>query len=282
MVTFARSFMYSVIFKSGVVFLWLFALVSCGSNKPLKQAMDSEKWEDRLRTADDYYEKGDFYRAIQLYEIVVNEILLKEDLAEIYFKLANCYYGQGDFAAASSLFNTFYISYPDNINAEQAYFYKAECTYALAEDDFRLDPSNLIQAMKEYQDFLITYPEGEFAKQAYLRVERIRIVVEKKELENGKLYLKIGEYKAAIEEFNRFLEDYPSSELAEEAYYYLLQVRYELAKHSVPDKQVSRYDVAFAEYNYFLEKYPESAFREPLTELTEKAKKEFKKINNNE
>lgn len=257
-------------------------LASCTSSKDMNAAINNDDPEtgprERLELANKYYEAGDYYKAIQLYEVVIQERIMVDDLAEVYFRYANCHYAQFDYVTASTLYNSFYLSYPNDINAETAYYYKAECTYYLAENDERLDQSTMIQAMKEFQDYLITYPEGEHAEKAVELIEEIKNTNEKKELNVGKLYFKIGEYKAAIEEYERFIEDYPTSGLVEEAYFEILKARYELAVNSVERKQQERFEKMIEEYGYFMEKYSYGPYAEEATNLKSEAEKELKNI----
>ncbi len=260
----------------------LITLTSCSSSKELNAAKNNDDPEKgpkmRLELANKYYDEGDFYKAIQLYEIVIQENIMKEDLAEVYFRYAFSHYAQYDYVTASTLFNNFYQSYPDNKNAETAYFYRAMSNYELAEDDFRLDQSTMTTAMKEFQDYLISFPEGEYVTKAQNLINEIKTTRERKELEIGKLYYKIEEYKAAISEFNRFIENNPNSGLVEEAYYEIIKARYELAKHSVESKKKERYDQVIKDYSYFMDKYSDGPYHNSVKEIKNEAEKELKRL----
>ncbi len=254
------------------------------SSKQMNAAIENDDPNEgprqRLELANQYYEEGDFFKAIQLYEIVIQERIMVDDLAEVYFRYANAHFAQFDFVSASNLFNNFYQSYPDDVNAETAYFFRAMCTYELAENDPRLDQSTMIQAMREFQDYLITFPDGEYQTEAVDIIEEIKATNELKELNVGKLYYKIGEYKAAIEEFERFIEDYPSSSLVEEAYFRILRARYELAKYSVDSKKKERFEKVIEEYGYFAEKYSYGPYINDAKEINKNAQKELNHLKN--
>ncbi|MBX2845827.1 MAG: outer membrane protein assembly factor BamD [Saprospiraceae bacterium] len=273
-------------FKHFLTTTAILLVVACGSSKELTQALNNNDPDEgpkaRYELANELYEKGDYYKAIQLYEVIINERILVDDLAEIYFKYANCHFAQFDYETASTLYNGFYVSYPDDENAEQAYFTRAICSYEMADGDFRLDQTNLVKAMDEFADYLITYPDGEFAEEAQNRMDEIRFSIEQKELDNGNLYLKIGEYKAAIEEYNRFIEDFPSSELVENAYYGMLESRYLLAKNSIEEKQQDRFKRVFSDHEFFIDRYPESTFLNEANEINEQALKDYEKLYSNE
>lgn len=257
-------------------------LVACGSSKEMTRVINNDDPEEgpkqRLELANQYYEDGDFYKAIQLYEIVINENIMVNDLEEVYFKYANAHFAQYDYGTASSLYNSFYLAYPDSASAETAYYYRALCSYNMAEDDYRLDQSTMIQALKEFQDYLITYPEGEFKQEAQQRIEEIKVDNERKELSTGQLYAKIEEYQAAIAEYNRFIEDHPTSQLVEQAYFEMLEARYKLAKNSVPDKKKERFELVLEHYGYFMEKYSTGPYADQAQQIKKETEEDLKQL----
>ena len=262
--------------------LFLIVLMGCGSSKELNTAINNDDPEEgprqRLELANEYYNEGDFYKAIKLYEIVINENIMVNDLEEVYFRYANSHFAQYDYVTASTLYDSFYQAYPDSENAETAYYYKALSTYNMAEDDYRLDQSSMIEAMRELQDYLITYPEGEFSEEARRKVEEIQIANQRKELAVGQLYAKIGEYKAAIVEFDRFIEDYPSSQLVEQAYFEMLQSRFELAKKSIDSKKKERFELVLEHYGYFIDDYSTGPYVQQAQEIREQAEESLKQL----
>lgn len=270
------------IFKLLLFPISLFVLLSCGSSKELKNAINNQDPEEgpreRLELAHQYYEEGDYYKAIQLYEIVINENIMVNDLEEVYFRYAGAHYAQYDYLTASTLYNSFYRAYPDSENADPAYFYRAKSTYQMAESDPRLDQTTMIDALQELQDYLITFPEGIHATEATAMIEEIKIINQQKELGVGQLYHKTENYKAAIVEFNRFIEDYPTSELVEQAYFEMLRSRFELAEHSVDSKRKERYELVLEHYGYFMEKYSTGPYAKQAKEIQSETEEQLKQL----
>lgn len=270
------------IFKTFILIATLGVLFSgCTSSKLMTKTIANDTKEGpkmRLDLANKYYEEGDYYKAIQLYEVVINENIMVKDLEEVYYNYAGCHFAQYDYETASNLYNSFYKAYPESDNADDAYYYRALSSYEQAEQDYRLDQSTMVQAMKELQDYLITFPEGEHAKEATDKITEIRLTNERKELATGKLYYKITEYKAAISEYNRFIEDHPTSELVEEAYYEMLKARYELAKNSIESKKKERLEEVLTHYGYFMEKYSTGPFVSEMNEIQQKTKKDLNQL----
>lgn len=256
-------------------------LSGCTSTKIMNKAISNDTKEGpkiRLDLANQYYNDGDYYKAIQLYEIVINENIMIKDLEEVYYNYAGCHFAQFDFQTASTLYNSFYKAYPESPNADDAYYFRALSSYEQAEQDYRLDQSTMVQAMKELQDYLITFPEGVHAKEATDKINEIRLTNERKELATGKLYFQITEYKAAISEYNRFIEDNPTSELVEEAYFEMLKARYELAKNSIDSKKKERLQEVLTHHGYFMEKYSTGPFASEVNEIQQKTKKDLNQL----
>lgn len=257
-------------------------MVACGSSKELKEAINNTDPEEgprmRLELANEYYEEGDYYKAIKLYEIVINENIMVNDLEQVYFRYANAHFAQYDYITASSLYNSFYRTYPESENADAAYYYRALSTYEMAELDPRLDQTTMVQAMKELQDYLITYPDGKFKEEAQKKIDEIILINQQNELRVGQTYLKIEEYKAAIVEFNRFIEDYPTSELVEQAYFQLLKSRFLLAEHSIDSKKKERFELVLEHYGYFMDKYSTGIYAGKAQDIKKETVKQLNQL----
>ncbi len=74
-----------------------------------------------------------------------------------------------------------------------------------------------MKALQSFQDFLDTYPNSKFKKDAEQNITEIRSKLARKVFESGRLYRKLMEYKAAIIYLNKVLEQYYDTEWAEKA-----------------------------------------------------------------
>jgi outer membrane protein assembly factor BamD len=91
--------------------------------------------------------------------------------------------------------------------------------------------------------------------------------LEKKGFDNAYQYFKMRSYKAAIVALNNFKDNFPDSDLLEEAYYLVIVSEYRLALQSIPSKQPERYKGVVEHYKEFIDRYPESEFLKEAEKL---------------
>ena len=94
----------------GLLVLSMILTVSCSKYSRVIKGGDNEL---KYEVAVDLYEKGDYYRAIQLFEQLVAVYRGTERLESINYYYANCYYQQGDYLLASYYFKRYAQNYPD-------------------------------------------------------------------------------------------------------------------------------------------------------------------------
>ena len=106
--------------KKRLIFFLLFTLVlaGCGKHQKLMKSSDNEA---KYAAAIDYYENKDYYRALQLFQQLVNYYQGTEKAEKLQFYYANCYYQQKDYVMASYYFKRFATNYPRSAMAEKSF-----------------------------------------------------------------------------------------------------------------------------------------------------------------
>ena len=99
-----------------------------------------------------------------------------------------------------------------------------------------------------------------------------------KAFEQAKLYLKVSNYKAALEAFQVTMREYPDSRYREEAQFLLVKSAVLLADNSVIVKKKNRYLDGVDFYTKFIDKYPNSVFIREAENLYDRAKRNLGKI----
>ena len=133
--------------------LLVLVLVSCGKHQKLVKSTDNEA---KYAAAVDYYEKKDYYRALQLFQQLINFYQGTEKAEKMQFYYAYCYYYQKDYVLASYYFKRFVTNYPRSAFAEESMFMNAYCYY-LDSPVSSLDQTNTYTAIKELQLFINLY-----------------------------------------------------------------------------------------------------------------------------
>ncbi|MCK9399586.1 MAG: outer membrane protein assembly factor BamD [Bacteroidales bacterium] len=238
------------------ILLAILVLASCGKHQKLIKSTDNEA---KYAAAVDYYEKNDYYRALQLFQQLINFYQGTEKAEKMQFYYAYCYYHQRDYVLASYYFKRFVNNYPRSALAEEAMFMNAYC-YFLDSPNSSLDQTNTLTAIKELQLFINLYPNSARVEEANKLIDQLRAKLQRKDLDIANLYLKMRLYEAAISSFKNILKDFPDSEYKEEILFSILKSYYNYASFSISVKQPERYQSALDSYNELVFQFPDTKY----------------------
>jgi outer membrane protein assembly factor BamD len=234
----------------------VFILVSCdGYNRLLK----SSNYELKLQRAGEYYAKGNYIRAIELYGELIPIYKGSDKAEEIYYFYTWCNFYQGDYSLSQYHFKNFTRQFPGSSHTEECYFMNAYCYY-LTSPNYKLDQTDTKAAIKEFQSFIDSYPESKRLDTCNLIVDELRGKLENKDYDIVKQYSKLGEYKAVITSAKGFIKEFPDSKYVEEMFYLTINSYYTLALNSIPAKKLERLNGAIECYLKFVDLYPKSNY----------------------
>lgn len=239
------------------IILLLLALVlsGCKFQKLMKKGDNEAKYAAAL----DLYEKQDYYRALQLFQQLLNFYQGTEQGQKMQFYYAYCYYYEKDYILASYYFKRFSTTYPRSELAEEALFMSAYC-YFLNSPVSSLDQTNTITAINELQLFIQMYPGSDRLERCRELISELNKKLEKKDIDIANLYYKMEDYEAAITCYKNLLKEYPNLEIKEEVLFRILKSYYYFATRSIPSKQAERYQSALDAYNELVFQYPETQY----------------------
>ena len=233
----------------------------------------------KYEKAVEYYQKKDYFRAIQLFDELLTYFRGTEKSEEIYYYYAYSHYGKGDYVLASYYFNNFSNTFPRSKYTEETMFMSAYCQY-LDSPKYSLDQANTISAIKGMQSFVNAYPQSKRVGEANEVIDKLRYKLQKKSFEAAKLYFTIEEYNAAITGFNAHLKDYPDSQFKEEAYFLIVKSFYIYATKSVDSKKKERFVSTTESYDTFAALFPSSSYKKEAEVYYNNALKEINKLKN--
>jgi outer membrane protein assembly factor BamD len=236
--------------------LAVLVLAGCGKHQKLMKSTDNEA---KYAAAVDYFEKNDYYRALQLFQQLINFYQGTEKAEKMQFYYAYCYYHQKDYVLASYYFKRFVNNYPRSSFAEEAMFMNAYC-YFLDSPNSSLDQTNTYTAIKELQLFVNLYPNSDRVEEASKLIDQLRAKLQRKDMDIANLYLKMKLYEAAIYSYKNILKDYPDSEYKEEILFSILKSYYNYASYSISVKQAERYQSALDSYNELVFQFPDTKY----------------------
>lgn len=236
--------------------LAVLVLAGCGKQQKLLKSTDNEA---KYAAAIDYYEKNDYYRALQLFQQLINFYQGTEKAEKMQFYFAYCYYHQKDYVLASYYFKRFTTNYPRSAFSEEAMFMNAYC-YFLDSPVSSLDQTNTYTAIKELQLFINFYPNSTRIEEANKLIDQLRAKLQQKDMDIADLYLKMRLFESAIYSYKNILKDYPDTEFKEDILYNILKSYYNFASYSISTKQAERYQSALDAYNELVFQFPETRY----------------------
>jgi len=251
----------------------LFVTTSCKNyQKLLKGTNNDLKYE----TAVDLYEKGDFNKALQFFDILRAVYRGTEKGEALTFYTANCYFQTKRYTIASYYYKQYAQMFPRGQHAEESSFLSAYCNY-LSSPRPSLDQSTTKIALTELQLFIDMYPKSTKVPEATRLMDNLREKLEDKDYSICKLYYHMEDYQAAITSFENLLDDYPDTDYQEEILYYITKAYFQYAEKSIYKKKEERYEKTVEAYNNLIYLYPESKYIKDVKNINEDALEEIKK-----
>ena len=254
----------------------MLTFVSCsGFNKLLKSTDNEQKYQAAMS----YYEKKDYNRALQLFDVLQAAYRGKPEGEKMAYCTAESYYNMKDYEIASHYYKRYVVNYPFAKDAEGALFRSAYCYY-LESPNISLDQTNSRTAISEFQNFIDLYPSSVLVDSANKMIDTLRYKLAEKDYKTCMLYYKMDEYQAAITSFEHFIKENPMTPHREEIMKYMVLTYYNYAENSVSEKQRERYELALEKYNTLSYMYPESKYISELETTIKKIQTELSNINN--
>lgn len=265
-------------FKTSVLLLLL--LVVAGACSKFRRIERSEDWRVKYEAGLEYYEKKDYYHTGILFEQIRPIVRGLPEGEKVEFYLAYCQYYERNYILAADQFQLFYETYGRSSMAEEAIFMQAFSMYASA-PAANLDQSSSIEAMSAMQNFINRFPNSKFVDRAVEVITESQRKLEEKGYQNALQYLKLRYYKAAIIAFDDFKAAFPDSKYLEEIAFLKVQAQYELARVSIPSKQLERYTETLTLYQELVDNYPSSSFLKQAEQYYRDSQAKIAKLKNN-
>ena len=245
-------------------------------NKLVKEGTPEDKYE----AAQKYYDKGDYYHALQLYDelIVIYRGITK--IKNLYYHYAYAHYHEKDYILASYHFKYYAKTFPRDTNAQEALYMSAYCKYLLS-PTYNLDQASTIKAIQEMQSFINTFPNSDKVDDANKIIDELRAKLIEKDFEIARLYYKTEYYRAAVTALNQHIKDYPSTPYKEECMYLIIRANFDYASKSIYKKQRERYNNVIISYNDYISKFPDGEHSKDAMKIFRNAQQRIAKIDTN-
>ncbi len=202
--------------KKATIFACLM-LLSLSCSRAVRPALDAQ---DEYLRAKDYFEKKEYSRAAEGFQRVIFTNPGSEYADDAQFFLAKCYFNQEDYLQAALEFEFLIRNFAHSPYQEESALLQAISFYERS-PPYNRDQTLTKKAIELLEDFLRAYPNTKFESEARKSLLACREKLARKDLENGKLYLKTKEFAAADIYFRSVIDNYPETRWAREAKFYL-------------------------------------------------------------
>ena len=234
----------------------IFLFVSCTEYRRLQKSSD---WKEKYEGAMRFYEAGDYFRSIALFEEVLPVTRGKAEGEKAQFYYAYAHYNDRQYILSAHYFKTFYETYSRSEFANEAQFMYA---YSLYQNSpiYTLDQTSTSESIEAFQIFINRNADSKFVTEASQILRELQVKLETKAYHSAKLYHKIGILNSAVIAFDNFAINYPDSRFNSELQYLKIEAAYMMANQSIPSKQKGRYKDVIGMYEEYIEDFPESNF----------------------
>lgn len=230
--------------------------VSCTEYRRLQKSND---WKEKYEGAMKFYEAGDYFRSIALFEEVLPVTRGKAEGEKAQFYYAYAHYNDRQYILSAHYFKTFYETYSRSEFANEAQFMYA---YSLYQNSpiYNLDQTSTRESIEAFQIFINRNADSKFVTEATQILSELQVKLETKAYHSAKLYHKIGILTSAIIAFDNFAINYPDSRFNSELQYLKIEAAFLMANLSIPSKQKGRYKDVIDMYEEYIDDFPDSTY----------------------
>ena len=207
---------HSLILK---IFMVIFLLSNCSStssNKEITQLSDTEIYSKGL----DALKKGNFNKAILEFDDVFLNYPFSSLASKSEIMSAYSLYENNEIKKAIKKLDSFIEMNPKGVLSEYAHYLLAMCYYAKVSSENR-DPGASIKSLNFFKLIMTKYPKTKYAKDAKLKIQFLKNMLAKNELNIGKFYLRKGAPASSIKRFKSILQNYQNTSVIPETLYRL-------------------------------------------------------------
>lgn len=197
--------------------LVLVGLAACGPK--IRPALDAQ---DEFTRAAAFYDKKDYRHALEGFQRLIFTYPGSEYADDAQFLLAKSYYQDKDYDQAALEFEFLIRNFAHSPYQEEAALLEATSFYRRT-PAFPRDQTMTRKAVERLEEFLSTYHESKFEAEARKTLSECRDKLARKDLENGKFYLKIKEYAAAEIYLKSVIDNYPETVWTRPARFWLAE-----------------------------------------------------------
>ena len=205
---------------------WLFIVMGLallwGCAAPTQDVYVERPVEELYNEALDLLIAKEYKASIDLFEEVDRQHPYSAWSSKAQIMAGYGYYLSNRYDEALISLERFIELHPAHENVDYAYYLKAICYYDQIVDVGR-DQKNTVLALEALQAIIQRFPDGDYGRDAALKLDLTKDHLAGKEMYVGRFYLRQDEYLAAIGRFRQVLADYQTTTHVPESLYRLAE-----------------------------------------------------------
>lgn len=194
-------------------------LAACASDEP---AYVERPVDELYNGAIDALMADDLETAVRFFDEVERQHPYSLWATKAQLMAAYAQYQAGNYDDAILATDRFIQLHPGNEDISYAYYLRALCHYEQISQVSR-DQSTTGRAREALEEVARRFPNGDYARDARLKLDLVNDHLAGKEMEVGRYYLHRGHYLAAINRFRNVVENYETTSHVEEALHRLAE-----------------------------------------------------------
>lgn len=182
--------------------------------------------KDLRETAQDYYlfgtkvyETGNYAKAKEAFQKILDEYPDSELRREALLNLADSYYKNEEYEEAHFQYQKFLELYPTHPHADTILYRMSMCGFLRMRPDDR-DQTITEEAIQDLEHFLLTYPKSPHFHDVLLKAIYCKNKLAAHELGVAKFYFDQGAYHSAMGRLDRIVRYYPAVAFLDEVLFY--------------------------------------------------------------
>ena len=179
-------------------------LSGCGISNPFD---DNIPYKTRFDDGLAFFEEEKFVKASQQFNIIVERASHTDLGDDALFFLAESYFLNEDYDLALIEFEKLVSRMGFSPYIEKSRWRICE-TLMLLSPNFYHDQDSSIKAITQIQEFLDDFPNSEYSKDADKLINELRTRLAEKNMETGKLYIKLKAYDSAMTSYEIVVNEY--------------------------------------------------------------------------
>jgi outer membrane protein assembly factor BamD len=193
--------------------LTTFLIFGCGISNPFN---DDIPYKTRFDDGLVFFESKKYVKASQQFNIIVERASHTDLGDDALFFLAESYFLNKDYELALVQFENLVSKMGFSPYIEKSRWRICE-TLMLISPNFYHDQNSSIKAISQIQEFIDDFPNSKFSNDADKLIKNLRSRLAEKNMETGKLYIKLKAYDSAIISYKIVVNDYYDTKFYEQA-----------------------------------------------------------------